>query len=116
MEKWYLARLITLRRRFKSGTRYHEKRLRRLVARKSYDSENQAARGWYIGYTADLRKRFLEHNSGKGGQTTRRGREWKLIYCEAYLLKEDAIGREKFLKSGSGRKYLKKQMANYLTN
>ncbi|MCK5320520.1 GIY-YIG nuclease family protein [Candidatus Parcubacteria bacterium] len=39
---------------------------------------------------------------------------WKLIYYEAYIEKRDAIGREKFLKSGSGRKYLNKQLRNYL--
>jgi hypothetical protein len=31
-----------------------------------------------------------------------------------YLFKTDALGREKFLKGGSGRTYLKKQLKNYL--
>ncbi len=35
-------------------------------------------------------------------------------YYEAYLNKMDAIGREKFLKSGSGRRYINKQLKNYL--
>jgi len=33
---------------------------------------------------------------------------------EGYLDKKDAMGREEFLKSGSGRKFLKKQITNYL--
>ena len=37
-----------------------------------------------------------------------------LIYYEAYLEEEDALGREKFLKSGSGRRFLKKQLRHYL--
>lgn len=29
-------------------------------------------------------------------------------------IKKDALGREKFLKGGSGKKYLRKQLKNYL--
>jgi hypothetical protein len=32
---------------------------------------------------------------------------WKLIYYEAYTQREDAEGREKFLKSGAGRRFLR---------
>jgi hypothetical protein len=39
---------------------------------------------------------------------------WKLIYYEAYLEREDALGRERYLKSGSGRKFLKTQLRYYL--
>jgi len=38
----------------------------------------------------------------------------KLIYFEAYLNQSDALGREKFLKSGSGHRFIKKQLNNYL--
>ena len=65
-------------------------------------------------YTSNLKRRLSEHLLGRGGRTTRLGGEWKLIYAEAYLHKDDAMGREKFLKSGSGRKFLKKQLKNYL--
>lgn len=37
-----------------------------------------------------------------------------MIYYEAYLNREDATGREKFLKSGSGRRFLKKQLKQYI--
>lgn len=40
--------------------------------------------------------------------------DWKLIYYETYLHKMDAIRREKFLKSGSGWRFLKKQLSNYM--
>jgi hypothetical protein len=36
-----------------------------------------------------------------------------LIYYEAYVEAADARGREMFLKSGSGRKFLVKQLAHY---
>jgi putative endonuclease len=66
----------------------------------------------YIGYTQDLRKRVKEHKGGNGSRTTNRG-TWMLIYYEAYRNKMDALGREKFLKGGSGRKYLHKQLRYY---
>ena len=79
---------------------------------------------WYIGYTSNLKKRLVEHQSGYGSETTKkkimgaqqRGEalRWKLIYCEGYLDIKDAKGREVFLKSGSGRRFLKKQLKNYL--
>lgn len=76
-----------------------------------YLLQNQE-RGWYIGYTGDLRRRLAEHQSGQN-QSTAHG-DYHLIYYEAYLEKMDAIGRERFLKSGSGRKFLKKQLQYFL--
>lgn len=80
----------------------------------TYLLENQNDKSWYVGYSSDLKRRLKEHLSGYGCQTTRGDEFWKLIYYEAYLNKKDAEGRERFLKSGSGRKYLKKQLNNYL--
>lgn len=70
---------------------------------------------WYIGYTSNLKKRLTEHQSGYGSKTTKKKSEWKLIYCEGYLDIKDAKGREVFLKSGSGRRFLKKQLKSYLS-
>jgi len=80
-----------------------------------YVLECQKDKSWYIGYTEDLRKRIKDHQNGYGCRTTAIKKDWELIYYEAYIDKRDAIGREKFLKSGSGRKYLNKQLANYLS-
>jgi len=69
---------------------------------------------WYIGYTpSPIKERLIKHNSGIV-ISTRPFMPWKLIYSESYLNRKDATGREKFLKSGTGRKYLKKQLSNYL--
>jgi putative endonuclease len=78
-----------------------------------YVLENDA-HGWYIGFTENLKRRLSDHQAKVGGKTTQSGNGWKLIYFEGYRAKIDAIGREKFLKSGSGRAYLKKQLRNYL--
>ena len=65
--------------------------------------------GLYIGMSGNLRRRLAEHQEGESNSTKGRG-PWRLIYYEAYLEKEDAMGREVFLKSGSGRRFLDKQL------
>lgn len=81
----------------------------------AYLLENQNDKSWYIGYTSNLKRRLEEHKSGYGSQTTGMKSGWELIYCEGYKNKKDAESRERFLKSGSGRKFLKKQLSNYLS-
>ena len=81
-----------------------------------YILENLNDKSWYIGYTSDLEKRIKDHQRGNGARTTRIKKDWKLIYCEGYLEKLDALGREDFLKSGSGRKFIKKQIFHYFQN
>jgi putative endonuclease len=66
--------------------------------------------GFYIGYSTDLKRRLSEHTRGASFATKSRG-PWKLIYYEAYTEGEDAEGREKFLKSGPGRRA---QLRHYL--
>jgi len=80
-----------------------------------YVLENQNDKSFYIGMTSDLKRRLQEHNEGRGGRTKKLKKDWRLIYFEGYLIKQDAIGREKFLKGGSGRKYLKKQLRHYIS-
>jgi putative endonuclease len=70
--------------------------------------------GFYIGYSSNLRRRFRQHSEGNAFATSHRG-PWKLIYYEAYLNQADAPGRERYLKSGSGRRFLKTQLRNYLS-
>jgi putative endonuclease len=78
-----------------------------------YVLRSTADDGFYIGYSANLRKRFEQHVQGDSLATSHRG-PWKLVYYEAYLEQADAIGRERYLKSGAGRRFLKAQLANYL--
>ena len=66
----------------------------------------------YIGFSTNLRQRIKTHDS-KQVRSTKYG-NYKLIYYESYLHKADALGREKFLKGGSGRKYIHKQLRHYL--
>ena len=69
---------------------------------------------WYTGVTIDLRKRFKEHNSNKVISTKNRG-PLELIYYEACKEKDDAIDREKYLKTGMGKRYLKNRLKRFLS-
>ncbi len=51
----------------------------------------------YVGYTNNLKKRLILHNSSKGAKFTR-GRQWKLIYKENFKSKSEAISREYYIK------------------
>lgn len=66
----------------------------------------------YSGYTSDLRKRINLHKSGKIRSTSHRG-ELQLIYYEACLNKYDALRREKYMKSGPGKRFIKSRLKNW---
>lgn len=65
----------------------------------------------YTGHTDNLKKRFNEHNEGEVKSTSKR-KPFKLLYYEACNLLEDAIRREKSLKTGFGRAYLKRRLSD----
>ena len=69
---------------------------------------------WYTGYTQDLRKRFSQHNKGLSTWTKGRG-PVTIIYYEACLNEDDARSRELFLKSGSGKRYVKNRLKRFLS-
>ena len=60
----------------------------------------------YKGSTNNLKRRKLEHDSGNV-ESTKSKRPWELIYYEACLSEEKAVKREKYFKTGFGRKFLK---------
>jgi putative endonuclease len=59
----------------------------------------------YIGRTNNLKRRVLEHNAGKNS-STKAYIPWELIFYETYLNNEDAIRRERYLKTSQGRQAL----------
>ena len=79
-----------------------------------YVLRSQRDRGFYVGFTGDLRQRFAEHNAGRV-QSTRERVPLELIYYEACRHQRDATTREKYLKSSWGKCYLKGRLRNYLT-
>jgi len=63
----------------------------------------------YKGSTNNLKRRKLEHDSGNV-ESTKSKRPWELIYYEACLSEEKAVKREKYFKTGFGRKFLKSRI------
>lgn len=67
----------------------------------------------YTGCTSDLRKRLSEHQVGKSTYTKTRG-PYELIYYEACRDEKDAFTREKYLKTGMGKRYLSNRNKRFL--
>jgi putative endonuclease len=63
----------------------------------------------YIGYTDNLKRRYLEHKEGQVKSTKDR-RPVELVYYEACINKMKAIKREKYFKTGFGRRFLKSRI------
>jgi len=71
-------------------------------------------RKWYTGFTGDLRKRFKQHNDKDVWSTKGRG-PFELIYYEACVHQKDALAREKYLKTGMGKRFLKNRLKRFLS-
>lgn len=66
----------------------------------------------YVGYTSDLRERLKLHKAGRV-ESTKERRPLKLVYYEACTNQEDALHREKYLKTAYGKRYLKNRLRGY---
>ena len=67
----------------------------------------------YVGYTSNIKKRLILHNSSKGAKFTR-GRKWTLIYKKCYKSKSIAMRNEYLLKKNYKKRMLIKK--KYLKN
>ncbi|MBI3617239.1 MAG: GIY-YIG nuclease family protein [Candidatus Omnitrophica bacterium] len=68
---------------------------------------------FYIGYTADLKRRIHEHQTGQCHSTIRM-RNPLLVFYEAFGSQEDAQRREGYLKTTKGKRALKLMLRNTL--
>lgn len=68
---------------------------------------------FYIGSTSNLKERFKQHTNGKAFATKNR-LPLKLIFYEAYLNINDALRREKYFKTNSGKRTLRLMLRSYL--
>jgi putative endonuclease len=80
----------------------------------TYVLQSQKDGKWYTGSTKDLRKRLNEHNTGRVFSTKNRG-PFEVIYYEACCNESDARYREKYLKTGMGKRYLKNRLKRFLS-
>jgi putative endonuclease len=60
----------------------------------------------YVGMTSDLERRVSDHNSGYN-KTTKPYMPFDIVLVEEYSTRILARQREKYLKSGIGKEYLK---------
>jgi putative endonuclease len=69
---------------------------------------------FYAGSTTDLRARVREHTAGRVRSTASRT-PLVLIYYEACVDLDDARRRDRFLKTGKGKRYLNNRLSAYLS-
>lgn len=67
----------------------------------------------YTGYSGNLQRRIAQHQYGSV-ESTKNFKPLQLIHYEAYILEDDARRREKYLKTGEGKKFLNRQLSSYL--
>ncbi|MCF6214489.1 MAG: GIY-YIG nuclease family protein [Flavobacteriaceae bacterium] len=66
----------------------------------------------YVGFSSKPNERLKDHNSGKSTYTNK-FKPWQRFYLEEVSSKEEALKREKYYKSGWGRKKLKFELENW---
>lgn len=64
----------------------------------------------YVGITQDLKQRLADHNEGKSPHT-RKFKPWLLVTYIGFADQHTAHTFEKYLKTGSGKTFLKKTLS-----
>ena len=67
---------------------------------------------FYKGFTDNLLRRYQQHCNGTGADYTKTHKPKQLYYWEMHYSKEAALQREKYLKSGAGREWFKKEVVD----
>ncbi len=65
----------------------------------------------YVGFTSNLIERFKSHNYLSKKGYTIKFRPWQVIYVEFFTTKSEALKREKILKTGKGREFIKEMIS-----
>jgi putative endonuclease len=78
----------------------------------TYILQSESDGNFYTGCTNDLRKRVQQHQSGQVISTQER-LPIKLVYYEACLDQQDAYAREKYLKSGMGKRFIRNRIKRF---
>jgi len=80
-----------------------------------YILQNAITGKLYKGQTSDLESRIERHNAHESGSmryTYKQKGAWHLIYSEEHFTRSEAMKRERFLKSGQGREWIKTNILN----
>ena len=60
---------------------------------------------YYVGETANLEDRLFRHNNS-GSKSTKKAKDWKLMYREEFATRSEAVRRERAIKAKKSRAYL----------
>lgn len=63
---------------------------------------------FYVGITENVERRLDEHNSGRT-KSTKGWTPWNLFFFETFNTRRSARDREKYLKSGYGKQWIKEK-------
>jgi putative endonuclease len=63
----------------------------------------------YVGVTADLKTRLMDHNAGKSSHTAKFG-PWRIVTYVGFTEQAKATAFEVYLKSGSGHAFARKRL------
>ncbi len=74
-----------------------------IIYSKSLDS-------YYIGQTSDLEDRLFRH-CNSGSKSTKKAKDWKLVYKEVYESRSESVQREREIKNKKSRKYIEQLIA-----
>lgn len=77
-----------------------------------YVLQSEGDSNLYVGCTHDLKRRIELHNSKKV-QSTKNRTPFTLIHYEAFTHPKDAFEREQFLKTGWGKRFIRKNLKNF---
>jgi putative endonuclease len=72
----------------------------------TYVLQSLTTRHYYTGAAANLEIRLAQHNSDQTRSTKFRG-PWVVVHREEFATIAEALRRERFLKSGKGRDFLR---------
>lgn len=64
----------------------------------------------YIGHTDNLARRWEEHLAGQAADWTKQHKPIQIVHYEEYPSRQEAADREKWLKTGYGRKWIKREI------
>jgi putative endonuclease len=66
---------------------------------------------YYIGQTSDLEERLYRH-CNSGSRSTKKAKDWKLVYEEVYKSRSESVQREREIKNKKSRKYIEQLISS----
>jgi predicted GIY-YIG superfamily endonuclease len=64
----------------------------------------------YKGHCSNIEERYNRHCAGFGAKHTKKHKPLKIVLVEEFQTEQEAIKRERYLKSGIGREWLKDKL------